>query len=1110
MEEQWVEWTAATNDKQYVIGLSASSIDFENHEDIDFALHVGFDGSTAVFEKGAMIGSFGSYSIGDTLRVAVQAEAVTYSRNGLPFLTSTVVPTFPLRVVGSFYSPGGSATNVRLRLAGQDQIEAIPCPMGTYQPYTEALSCISCPLGEFTESAGSTECTLVDVVRRTDAADCAGAFVAGAAESGLYTLSSGLQVQCNMLHPDVVVTTIPVVDVATAELHGYEDACAGDVPLDYSAVGTTGNSTGTISDIRALVAYTNSMGGSCKQGFVWHCKGSGWSATAFGSAYQCLSSTAQKKNPLTPFGQSESREGTMLRSNHCAADPDGGTWRQDVGEVLDQSLLPVTNFHYGFSGAQCFDDPYWIDSDHGTGNDGCASMLANPSWCADFGTYSEAASAACPVACGSCHIDRTVRSSWAVKLELQSLVCTSAVPAPTAVPPSSPTAHPCEDGSHGCDLLTAQCTSEAVDDPTSPWHCECLQGFVEAAGSNTTCVPVTTVPPHAALQPPSLTWMTLGASMRAEQSTLTKLGVLSADDKDGSWADGGAVSFEAIEQSPQAQWVEWTAGTSPNTYVIGLSSVWHDNSCFDEPLWVDSDYGTGNEGCASMLANPSWCADFGTYSLAASAACPASCGACPESQFSSIDFALHLGFDGSTAVFEKGAMIGSFGSYSIGDTLRVAVQAEAVTYSRNSLPFLTSMVVPTFPLRVVGSFYSPGGSATNVQLIRCGDVLPTTVPSHAPTNLPCGDHAHGCNLTSTRCVRAGQTYVCECLEGFVPSLSSNRDCIPTEAPSVTPTIAPSHSPTQHPCDDGPHGCDTASTACAEYVTGSGTADPTVLYTCKCIEGFVADPRTNTSCVSSPSPSASPSAIPTASPAPTASPTTGCASFCGGEGNFTALDMCDVYLDDCAGCTRCAATIAPTSVPTGPTSAPGNAPSSAPTATPAVPTAAPSSPNGVSLENSLVLQAPTVLPTEAPAQLRAAPDCTDDDAWRDSDHGTGNEGCASMLANPSWCTDFGTYSEAASAACPVACGSCHIDPFKVTPEPTSDPTTIPHWVSHAPLSSPPSTPLALTSPSPSPSSSPVVVGKGDFDAHSCAQHHCTNTCSHSTLFLRHRPGNCGGE
>ena len=137
-------------------------------------------------------------------------------------------------------------------------------------------------------------------------------------------------------------------------------------------------------------------------------------------------------------------------------------------------------------------------------------------------------------------------------------------------------------------------------------------------------------------------------------------------------------------------------------------------------------------------------------------------------------------------------------------------------------------------------------------------------------------------------------------------------------------------------------------------------------------------------------------------------------------------------------------------------------------------------------------------------------CFDDAYWVDSDHGTGNDGCASMLANPSWCADFGTYSEAASAACPVACGSCHIDPFKVTPEPTSDPTTIPHWVSHAPLSSPPSTPLALTSPSPSPSPSPVVVGKGDFDAHPCAQHHCTNTCSHSTLFLRHRPGNCGGE
>jgi hypothetical protein len=73
-------------------------------------------------------------------------------------------------------------------------------------------------------------------------------------------------------------------------------------------------------------------------------------------------------------------------------------------------------------------------------------------------------------------------------------------------------------------------------------------------------------------------------------------------------------------------------------------------------------------------------------------------------------------------------------------------------------------------------------------------------------------------------------------------------------------------PTDHPCDDGSHGCDMSSTQCLqnEYASYS-SYDTAPSYMCECLEGYVSDPDSETSCMATTAPIRLPTAAPTSSP-----------------------------------------------------------------------------------------------------------------------------------------------------------------------------------------------------------------------------------------------------
>jgi len=85
--------------------------------DTDFALFMA-GGTLKVYESGVLRGNFGSYAVGDVLKVSVAGEVVRYYRNNALLYTSAVAPHYPLQVNTAINSMGGRIANAYLCSAG--------------------------------------------------------------------------------------------------------------------------------------------------------------------------------------------------------------------------------------------------------------------------------------------------------------------------------------------------------------------------------------------------------------------------------------------------------------------------------------------------------------------------------------------------------------------------------------------------------------------------------------------------------------------------------------------------------------------------------------------------------------------------------------------------------------------------------------------------------------------------------------------------------------------------------------------------------------------------------------------------------------------------------
>jgi hypothetical protein len=75
------------------------------YADVEYGLHLMDNGALEVLESGNNRGTYGSYSVGDVLKVAVVSGVVKYYRNNTVIYTSSVTPSYSLYLDTSFYSP---------------------------------------------------------------------------------------------------------------------------------------------------------------------------------------------------------------------------------------------------------------------------------------------------------------------------------------------------------------------------------------------------------------------------------------------------------------------------------------------------------------------------------------------------------------------------------------------------------------------------------------------------------------------------------------------------------------------------------------------------------------------------------------------------------------------------------------------------------------------------------------------------------------------------------------------------------------------------------------------------------------------------------------------
>ncbi len=106
----YVELTASETNTRRMLGLSNGNSNV-SYTDIDFALYL-YEDELRIYEAGAAKGIFGTYTTGDTLRVAVVDGVVQYSRNGTVFYTSAGTPTYPLLVDTALYTTGATLVDV--------------------------------------------------------------------------------------------------------------------------------------------------------------------------------------------------------------------------------------------------------------------------------------------------------------------------------------------------------------------------------------------------------------------------------------------------------------------------------------------------------------------------------------------------------------------------------------------------------------------------------------------------------------------------------------------------------------------------------------------------------------------------------------------------------------------------------------------------------------------------------------------------------------------------------------------------------------------------------------------------------------------------------------
>ena len=111
-EDGYVEMTMTATNQNTFIGFSETNAD-ANYNTIDYGLHPN-PAAIQIYENGTHRGAFGSYAIGDVVRVERTGTTITYKKNGAILYTSTIPSSTSLVVDSSIYGTGNVINDAKI------------------------------------------------------------------------------------------------------------------------------------------------------------------------------------------------------------------------------------------------------------------------------------------------------------------------------------------------------------------------------------------------------------------------------------------------------------------------------------------------------------------------------------------------------------------------------------------------------------------------------------------------------------------------------------------------------------------------------------------------------------------------------------------------------------------------------------------------------------------------------------------------------------------------------------------------------------------------------------------------------------------------------------
>lgn len=135
----YFEFIASETNRRRMAGLSDSNIN-SNFNTIDFAFYLDQNTSLRIYENGSNRGTFGNYSTGDTLRIAVINETIHYYRNGTLLRIAPATPTLPLLVDISIRDINGTITSAKVTNNNAGAFEAFVENAGSSPSYQWLLN----------------------------------------------------------------------------------------------------------------------------------------------------------------------------------------------------------------------------------------------------------------------------------------------------------------------------------------------------------------------------------------------------------------------------------------------------------------------------------------------------------------------------------------------------------------------------------------------------------------------------------------------------------------------------------------------------------------------------------------------------------------------------------------------------------------------------------------------------------------------------------------------------------------------------------------------------------------------------------------------------------